>query len=504
YTDDPHRPGGLIRQLERWNGGAIESAFKRLVDPRQRRRLSPNVRFTLYSALFENAVGLSLLLVLPALLGLRHGLMWSERLLGGLTAWLVLDFVGCVALVLIGLVQGRGPRDRWWWRLLALPRALLVAVPLQTLRLVNAVTYVAACTRVLPALFRANDAGVRHQRVSRPEPKRGGLRNPGITWDRPAATVTRAVYARTTGTALVLALVAMTVFSGSALLASSVSRLDRSAWRLTYVAERVEKERHVHLPVAGVTGLSEHCSPALLPGSVPGSRPVTGAGADRYTPLSAFGLLMLGRLAPLLTHLEEAASAYDVDANLLLRVIVNESFLDPLAEGPTQDVGLAQVTSDALTLLRAVSLDERSRFYNPALITDDFSVFDPSFSLCAGAAKLAWAVSLEGGEADEVAYARYINPLVGVVNGRVADTHVAAVASMTALTPLTDLLGSTIAAYRDDRSRVTSAERDLLDVAAAVSSGELGIPEAYARTRSFIRSLQILDVALYDDVLRRL
>src|SRR5690606_15487198 len=22
YTDDPHRPGGLIRQLERWNGGA--------------------------------------------------------------------------------------------------------------------------------------------------------------------------------------------------------------------------------------------------------------------------------------------------------------------------------------------------------------------------------------------------------------------------------------------------------------------------------------------------
>ena len=504
YTDDPRVTGGLVKQLERWNGGALENAFKRLVGVENRRRLGPNVRFALVSALVENLLGLSLLLVVPALLGLRGGPTWSERLVGGMAVWLVLDFVGCLLLVLIGLLRAPA-RDAPGSRLSALPKALAVALPLQSLRLVNAVTYVAACTRVLPALVterrtRASVGASAHAEVTANK----GVRDPGVTWDRPGTVLPRAAYARTAGTALVLGLIATMIFSGSALYASSTSRFDTSAWRLTYTSDRVDQDDHALLPVGADHGLSAYCSPALRPAGTAGDRHVTGAGSAAYTPLSAFGLLMLGRLAPLLAHLEEAASAYDVDADLLLRVILNESYLDPLAVGQTEDLGLAQVTTDALTLLRSVSLDLDSALFNPALVNGEFSVFDPAFSVCAGAAKLAWAVSEQGGESDEVAYARYINPLIGVVRGRVADTHVAAVAAMTALTPLTDLLGSTIAAYRDDPSRVTREERDLLDVAAAVGAGDLTLRGAYARTGSLIRSMQILDVEFYDDVMRRL
>jgi hypothetical protein len=257
-------------------------------------------------------------------------------------------------------------------------------------------------------------------------------------------------------------------------------------------------------PARPGSGLSPFCSPNLLVGAENDRRLVHGAGVAAYQPLSPWGILVLARLAPLLSHLEEAASAYDVDADLLLRVLLNESYLDPLAVGPTEDLGLAQMTSDSLTLLRSVSSDRGSRFYNPSLLAAGFSVFDPAFSLCAGAAKLAWAVSEPGGASDEVAYARYINPLVGVIRGTVADTHLDAVAAMTALTPLTDLLGSTIAAYRADPSSVTDEERRLLDVAKDVRSGRLDLAQAYRLTAALVLEMKVLDVELYRSVLDRL
>jgi len=556
YTEDPRHSGGLIRQLERWNGGAVENAHKRLATSRARARLRPNVSFAVASALFENMVGLSLVLVLPALLGLQHGFAWSDNVLAGLGAWLAFDFVGCTALTFIGLLRagrqdgerrdevrasttGRGRRFLWPTSTV---RALAVALPLQLLRLVNAVSYVAAASRTLPALTRAG----RHALEPSRGPALGGTDTaggrPGVTWVRPAAVVTRAAYARTAGTALVLALVVLTVFSSTALVASSAVRPDRAAWRLTFATHRVNMEAHSILPVAirvaetapaarrvslvvgGDLGnaadavrdldpvaplepnsaLTPYCGAGPSGGAEDDRREVHGAGEAGYRPLSPWGILVLARLAPLLAHLEEAASAYDIDADLLLRVILNESYLDPLAVGPTEDLGLAQVTSDSLTLLRSVSLDRGSRFYNPALIADGFSVFDPAFSLCAGSAKLAWAISEPGGESEEVAYARYINPLVGVVRGKVADTHVDAVAAMTALTPLTELLGSTISAYRADASKVTEEERRLLEVYTDVGSGLIGLSEAYRRTAALAKEMKILDAELYDRVLGRL
>ena len=548
YTEDPRHSGGLIHQLERWNGGAVENAHKRLASPQRAARLRPNVKFAVLSALVENAVGLSLVLLLPALLGLRFGFDWPDSLLTGVVAWLAFDLVGCAVLTLLGLRRGwlhevgragvgtaaaQPSRAPW---LALVKRAVVVAVPLQLLRMVNAVSYVAAASRTLPALARGRRRG--HEPLTGVASAAvGEARRPSITWERPAAVVTRAAYARTAGTALIMALVVMSVFSSTALVASSTTRPDKTAWRLTYAVDRVDMRAHSALPLTellvtaattvgasdtgaeaelvGATGrapessapvtvgggLSPYCGPGLVVGSDGEERLVHGAGAEDYRPLSPWGILVLARLAPLLTHLEEAAGAYGVDADLLLRVILNESYLDPLAVGPTEDLGLAQVTSDSLTLLRSVSLDEGSRFYNPSLVADGFSVFDPAFSLCAGAAKLAWAASQPGGESDEVAYARYINPLHGVVKGAVAETHVAAVAAMTALTPLTELLGSTISAYRADPADVTDEERRLLDVAANVKSGTIGLARAYREVADLVAEMKVLDAALYDRVL---
>ncbi|HNR00518.1 MAG TPA: hypothetical protein PKN52_10970, partial [Trueperaceae bacterium] len=48
--------------------------------------------------------------------------------------------------------------------------------------------------------------------------------------------------------------------------------------------------------------------------------------AEGYQPLSAWGLLVLARLAPLVANIEEASTAYDVPPDLLLRILINESY----------------------------------------------------------------------------------------------------------------------------------------------------------------------------------
>ena len=72
---------------------------------------------------------------------------------------------------------------------------------------------------------------------------------------------------------------------------------------------------------------------------------------------------------------------------------------------------------------------------------------------------------------------------------------------MTALTPLTELLGSTISAYRADPADVTDEERRLLDVAANVKSGTIGLARAYREVADLVAEMKVLDAALYDRVL---
>lgn len=505
-TEDPHNLPGYLKQVERWNTGALECALKRLGRAPQR-PASPNVRFAFLAAQFENLVGLALLLLLPLLLGLNHfvpSLAFGPK---GVLAWLALDAVVSMVLVAAGywlILRARGtaflPAA-----FSAAGRALLGAVPLLALRPLNALAYLTALSRLASNAARRQRSGattVPHLQADvMPDTGRAS-----VTWERPTHVGATSVPARTAGLAASLLLWAVLAFAGSALVGSLSRPGYRTTWDLIYAPDPLDQNDFLLLPVATSTeSLAEapYCSPETVAAAASSPRQLQGS-AREYQPLSPWGLLMLGRLVPLLDQLELAATSYDVEPSLLLRVLLNESFLDPLAIGPTNDVGLAQMTSDALTLLRSVSNDPRSRFYNPGLFAREFSLFDPVFSLCSGAAKLAWSTAQPGGEDERVAYARYINPLDGVVNGNVNAKIAGSVTAMTDLQPLTALLGATVAAYREEPSAVAEPERRLLDVSAAVAGGALGVGDAYREVGALVARFEINDREFYAEVTRKL
>jgi len=256
--------------------------------------------------------------------------------------------------------------------------------------------------------------------------------------------------------------------------------------------------------VTPIPALSNYCRSAYLrhPSVVADTLPGTAAA---YRPLNHFELLMLGRLAPIEPYVEQAATAYGVSARLLLQVLINESYLNPLAVGETGDKGLSQMTSDALTLLRAVSGDVNGPQYNPHLVSGSFNVFDPDFSICAGAAKLAWAVDKPVAKDDALAYALYINPVHGVTrSGQIVANLKGPVEAMAHLGPLVDTLGSAYAAYRADPASVALPERQLVAVSADVAAGNIGLPAAYQRSQRIVASNGVEDAAMYATVLQRL
>ena len=253
-----------------------------------------------------------------------------------------------------------------------------------------------------------------------------------------------------------------------------------------------------------ISTLSAYCRPVFLRHPSAAPQPLPGS-AGAYQPLDPFELLMLGRLAPIEPYIEQAASTYDVPVRLMLQVLINESYLDPLAVGETGDKGLSQMTSDALTLLRAVSEDPNSALYNPHLLSGSFNVFDPDFSVCAGAAKLAWSLARPVVTDDAVAYALYINPLHGVTrSGRVAPKLRGPVEAMVHLGPLADALGSAYAAYRVDPSSLAAPERQLVALSGEVASGKLDLAAAYRRSSAIVAANGVEDGAVYSAVQQRL
>jgi len=538
-TEDPPRLPAYLGQVERWVGGGLENLLKRVLDPERRRTVTPNVRFAVLGAQLENLLGVLLLVGLPAILGVAWPWGGAAAVGRGLAAWLAFDLAVTGALVFAGAwYQARAPGRRPTAALgLAARRTLVGILPLLLLRPINAVAYVAAATRVVPAFLRSR---ARAARVT-------------VTWERPRA-IARAPRARIAGVTGGMLAVALLGFTGSAHLAWSAVPVEPEVWRDLRVGPRIELEAHLALPVVSVVvtssdigepaapsilsaeppspqeqadapaspalptlagqtsaspasepqlaprGVSLYCEPHVVASTAPEPRRF-GEEALAYEALGPWGLLTLARLAPLVALIEEAASAYDVPPVQLLQLLLNESYLDPLAIGPTDDVGLSQVTGDTLTLLRTISEGRHSRFANPQLFARPFSAYDPDFSICAGAAKLAWARHLPHGADDEVAYARYVNPLHGVVDGRVSDRHRPLVDAYAAVRPMAEGLAAAVAAYRAAPELVTAAEGSLLAVADAVARRELTVEDAYRRTADVAERLRIDDAAFYERVI---
>lgn len=527
-TEDPPRLQAYLGQVERWVAGGLENVLKRFLDPDRRRRSTPNVRFALLGAQLENLLGVLLLVGLPAILGVAWPWGGAAAVGRGLAAWVAFDLAVTGALVFAGAWQqarapGRGARAAAW---LAARRTLAGIGPLVLLRPINAVAYVAAATRIVPAFVRSRAPA---PRVT-------------VTWERPRA-IARAPRTRIAGVTGGMVAVALAGFAGSAHLAWSALPVEPEVWRDLHAGPRVELEAHLTLPVVSVIvrdavaapaatagapfadpppfpslahlaqttserpatpppprGVSLYCEPGAVASAAHAPRRF-GEEARAYEPLGPWALLTLARLAPLVALVEEASTAYDVPPTQLLQLLLNESYLDPLAVGPTDDVGLSQVTGDTLTLLRTISEGRRSRFANDLLFARPFSAYDPDFSICAGAAKLAWSRHQPFGGDDEVAYARYVNPLHGVVDGRVSDRHRPLVDAYVAVRPMAVALAATVAAFRAAPETVAPAERALLAVADAVARHELTVEDAYRRTSTLAERLGIDDAAFYERVI---
>lgn len=507
-TEDPHNLAAYLKQVERWNAGGLESALKRLVASASEQRVSGNVKFAYMAAQLENLVGLVMLLAVPALLGLNRFVPSMGIAPSTLLPWLAVDAAATATLIAVGYAKVYRARGRGAFPTLfaSVGRALLGVVPLISLRPLNALAYVTALSRVLtaerfkkterPALPTSTNTAINTTAAGRIS----------VTWERPGLVNARAIPARTAGMAVSLMLWGVLAFAGTALIGNLARPGYRATWDLIYVSNPLDQSDYLLLPVGGTAPGGDampYCSPETVKVAAVQERRLEGSAAD-YQELSTWGILMLARLAPLLTDLERSATSYDVSAGFLLRVVLNESFLDPLAIGPTEDIGLAQMTSDALTLLRSVSDDPRSKFHNPGLFARDFSLFDPVFSLCGGAAKLAWATDQPGGADERVAYARYINPLDGVVNGGVSPRIAGSVQSMADLAKLTGLLGATIAAYREDPESVAEAERLLLDISSAVAAGSLDMGDAYRASGELVARFNVNDRDFYAAVISSL
>jgi cellulose synthase/poly-beta-1,6-N-acetylglucosamine synthase-like glycosyltransferase len=496
-TEDPRHLGGYLVQVERWVGGALDVVAKRAGTRRRRRDLPPNARFALLAAQLENLAGLLLLLALPAALGLTLPWAGGAGVARKALAYLAADVAVSGALVFLGAWLHARARGRPGSAALvgALTRTARGLLPLLLLRPVNALAYATSLARALPRLARWS----RRERAT------------ATVWDRPAAAP-RGVRGRTVAVGFGMAAVAAAGFVAAAWPGWSADPAGREAWRAVRQVEAVELEEVARLPLAPTRTPAQaqrsvgaaaptwtgYCPPAAVARA---SEPRRLSSPESYAPLGAWALMTLARLAPLADVLEEAASAYDVPAVLLLQVLLNESYLDPLAEGPTDDLGLAQMTPDALALLHAISTDPTSPYANAALFARPYNVFDPEFSVCAGAAKLAWARGAAGGSDDEVAYARYINPIDGVVDAEVSTRHRPLVDAFVRVGGMAHTLAATFEAYRSDPSSVAPREAALLDVADAVARGDLSVEAAYRVVHEVALDHAIDDAAFFERVL---
>ena len=516
HTQDPPHVGGYVRQVERWTGGGLQNALKRFVGAARTVPLAANVRFAALTAQLENLLGLALLAYLPLWLGMRVADPRADLPLIGLLLWLALDLSLTAAIAAVGFVRRERARAVVGPRLVGrVAKGVLLGVgPLVALRYLHAVCYLAAASRVLPAFV---------VRARRPV-------TATVTWERPHSRVRHAAHLRTASVGAVMAVYALAGFSGVASLAAPVDAAAHEAWQRTrdargndlladYRVLPIERARRTPEPSVSITvaaqretvprgasepeGLSHYCPVGAVASAATAPRRLSDD-APAFVELSPWGLLTLARLAPLLAHLEEAATAYDVPASVLLQVLLNESFLDPLAHGPTDDVGLSQVTADALALVQSLSADTSSGFANARLVAAPSSLYDPDFSMCAGAAKLAWARAQPGGHDDGVAYARYVNPIDGVVEGRVSARHAPLVAAFEAVGPLSDAMASVVAAYRTRPEVVGAAAAALLAVSDEVAAGAIDLEAAYRRIAELVAEFGVRDGSFYVEVLRGL
>jgi cellulose synthase/poly-beta-1,6-N-acetylglucosamine synthase-like glycosyltransferase len=486
-TNDPPHLDGYLGQVERWHGGAIQNALLRA-----RQKLSPNVAFAVWAAVVENLLGILLVAALLAGVAMHAGNPSLGVAPHVLLVALAVDLLLSGALVTLGRRRLERARGRSMPTLRAVSRTLVTVLPYALLRWLGPAIYVAAACTVVPEHLR------RHRLAPSPL---------ASSWERPTRR------ARTTSH---LVLPSGVVAAGGTMLllsslAPSLRPINEEAWRLTHAPNPIRLERHVELVIlrpdaplrtpdrGALRGHSRYCDPAFTRRGRGAPVRFGDAGdADRYAPLSGWEVVALARLVPLIALFDTTLEAYGVPGHLYLRVLLNESYLDPLAVGATDDHGLSQQNGDSLTMLRTLSADPRDPLHNPRLFALPFSVYDPDFSLCAGAAKLAWALRQPSALSERHAYALYINPIDGVRNGEMSELHTVLTAAIEQLSGLAGRLEDAFAAHAADPSLLARRDREVLDVAAAVRARALTVEAAYRQMQELVVRQGLPDREHYD------
>ncbi len=504
-TEDPPHLSGFVRQVERWNGGGLQNVLKRLARP-----LSINVFFTLWGSFAEAVVGLFLLALLPTLLALNSGNPSLGIAPLSLGAWLGFDLIISFSLISLGLfkrfrAEGSSPIYAFFK---ALGNSFKSLLPFLFLRWLNPVTYVASATRVFPEHIRS---------------RRQNYRRRGITWEKAHTRGLRASRSKIVLIWTSLFTVASTF--GVAHLAPYINPINYEAWRLVYNKPHVDLEDFDYLPSL-TAGADEQALSALSYSSIQSSLPPIPKDSisifchpsftrlnnpkqslaqfgkpSEYTPLGFWGLLTLARAVPLMPYIENAANSYNVPLDLLLMIFINESDLNPLADGTTGDKGLSQITSDALTLLNSISRDKESIFYNPRLFPKTYSVYDPDFSSCAGAAKIAWALNQESADSRAKAYALYINPIHGLVNGEISQRHKKLVNHMMSYKLMVKQIANAYALYETNPNYLSKFERKLIKTSYALRDKSISIEEAYQKTFNLVKIYGLNDREVFETIL---
>ncbi len=155
-TEDPPHLNGFFRQVERWNGGALENALKRLLQRSRLRAMGANVHFALWSSQVEDVLGLLLLAAMPVAIALNLGnpslgLPWYALLV-----WLGLDLAFTAVMTAYGFwlyrrAAGMGRFVAAWRTLADTCRTL---IPFMLIKYLNPPAYVASALRVLPHRLR--------------------------------------------------------------------------------------------------------------------------------------------------------------------------------------------------------------------------------------------------------------------------------------------------------------------------------------------------------------
>lgn len=468
-TQDPPHLDGYFNQIERWHGGAQQNALKRIGQA-----LRPNVAFTVWAAIFENLLSILLWVGLVTGVALHIGnptlgFSFSQVLLMMLVD---LGIVGVLSNIGLYRYYRAAGRSRVLSGVLSLAHGSLALLPYMMFRYLNVLAYLVSAIQVVPGYL------WRQRKVWRADES---------AWERPTVR-RRTLTQRLMPVGMVVGSLAMV---GLVQVAPMLNPVNVEAWQLTHRSEKVDIEPYVTRVAAvslqptqvGPSTALEHshyCDPTFTPyvADAQGSMGARGD-ASAYRPLSRWEMVAFVRFAPLIGYFDSAVKAYDVPANLLLRILLNESYLDPLAEGPTDDYGLSQQTSDSLTLLRAIAEDEQHRHYNGRLFADAFSVYNVDFSICAGAAKLAWALTQPEATSDQRAYALYINPIDSIRNGEMSDIHRELTDSMMRLVPLANVIENAFAAHAQDPTSLAPRDQQVMAIVDAVRDRRIGLEQAY-------------------------